>query len=133
MWGRIYATAAFAQVERGDPEAAARSIRAAAAAAARYGDCPSCSALLNPVAAEAYAMLGDGASGRSYAAAAGGVASMFASSAWKAMAESAAASVAAAEGDTTGACAGFESAATLYGRAGQPYWQGRSSAQAAAA
>src|SRR5262249_9771981 len=29
MWGRIYATAAFAQVQRGDPEAAARSIRSA--------------------------------------------------------------------------------------------------------
>ena len=26
MWGRIYATAAFAQIERGDPEAAARSV-----------------------------------------------------------------------------------------------------------
>jgi DNA-binding SARP family transcriptional activator len=130
MWGRIYATAAFAQIERGDPEAAARSVRAAAAAAARYGDCPSCSALLNPVAAEAYTLLGDGGSGRSYADAAGGVASMFASSAWAAMAEAAAASVAASEGDETRARAGFQAAAALYGRAGQPYWQQRSSIQA---
>lgn len=130
MWGRIYATTAFAQVERGDPEAAARSIRAAAAAAARYGDCPTCSALLNPVAAEAYTLLGDRGSGRSYAEAAGRVASMFASSAWRAMAASAAASVAAAAGDAAGARAGFEAAATLYGDAGQPYWQRRSSAQA---
>ena len=130
MWGRIYATAALAQVERGDPEGAARAVRAAAAAAARYGDCPSCSALLNPVAAEAYALLGDGGSGRSYAEAAGSVASMFASSAWKAMAESAAASVAAADGDEAGARAGFQAAAVLYERAGQPYWQERAAAQA---
>lgn len=60
LWGRIHATAAFAAVEQGDPEAAARSVRAAAGAAARYGDCPTCSALLNPIAAETFALLGDG-------------------------------------------------------------------------
>ena len=133
MWGRIYATAAFGQIEQGDPEAAARSVRAAGAAAARYGECPTCSALLNPVAAEALTMLDDRDSARSYADAAAGVAGMFDSSAWRAMAESAAASVAAAEGDSVGARERFEAAAGLYERAGQPYWLQRSRTQAAAA
>jgi DNA-binding SARP family transcriptional activator len=133
MWGRIYATAAFARVERGEPEAAARSVRAAAAAAARYGDCPSCSALLNPVAAEAFALLDDGDAARPYAEAAAGVAGMFDSSAWRAMAESAAASVAAAGRDPARAQAGFQAAAALYERANQPFWQERATAQSAAA
>jgi DNA-binding SARP family transcriptional activator len=133
MWGRIYATAAFAQLERGDPEAATRSIRAAGAAAARYGDCPSCSALLNPVAAEAFAVLADGDAAQPYAEAAAGVAGMFASSAWRAMAESAAASIAAAGGDPDRARSGFETAAGLYERAGQPYWRERAAAHATAA
>jgi hypothetical protein len=70
MWGRIHATAAFSRIELGDPEAAAGSVRAAAAAAARYGDCPSCSALLNPIAAEAFAALGDRDGACAYAEAA---------------------------------------------------------------
>ena len=131
MWGRIYATAAFAQVERGDPEAAARSIRAADAAAARYGDCPSCSALLNPIAAETFALLGTPEAAAPYVEAAAGVAGMFDSSAWRAMAASAAASVALLDGESEGARAGFEAAAALYERAGQPYWQGRSGELAA--
>jgi hypothetical protein len=133
MWGRIYATAAFGQIERGDPEAAARSVRAAGAAAARYGECPSCSALLNPVAAEALTMLDDTEGARPFAAAAAGVAGIFESSAWRAMAESAAASVARADGDQAQARAGFESAAGLFERAGQPYWRERSRAHAATA
>jgi DNA-binding SARP family transcriptional activator len=133
MWGRIYATAAFAQLERGDPEAASGSVRAAGAAAARYGDCPSCSALLNPVAAEALTMLDDRDGAQPYVAAAAAVASMFDSSAWRAMAESAAGSVAAANDDSARARDRFESAAALYEQAGQPYWLQRSRAQAAAA
>jgi DNA-binding SARP family transcriptional activator len=133
MWGRIYATAAFSQIERGDPEAAARSVRAAGAATARYGDCPSCSALLNPVAAEASTMLDDAESARPFAEAAAGIAGMFESSAWRAMAESAAASVATADRDAARARAGFEAAAALYERAGQPYWLQRSLDQAAGA
>jgi len=43
MWGRIHATAALAAVELGDPAAAVHSVQAAAAASARYGDCPTCS------------------------------------------------------------------------------------------
>src|SRR5262249_36743620 len=59
MWGRIYATAALSALEQHDPDGAVLAVQAAAAAAARYGDCPTCSALLNPVAAEAYALLDD--------------------------------------------------------------------------
>lgn len=126
MWGRIYATAAFAQLERGDPEAAARSVRSAGAAAARYGDCPTCSALLNPIAAEALTALDDREGAAAYAEAASGVANFFASSAWRAMAESAAASVARAHGDEPAARQGFATAAGLYERSGQPYWVRRS-------
>jgi ATP/maltotriose-dependent transcriptional regulator MalT len=132
LWGRIHATAAFAALEQGDPEAAARAVRAAATAAARYGDCPSCSALLNPMAAEAFAALGDRESTRAYAESAERVAGFFDSSAWRAMAESAAASLAAVEGDTARARAGFTDAAALYEHARQPYWAQRALAHAAA-
>jgi ATP/maltotriose-dependent transcriptional regulator MalT len=131
LWGRVHATAAFAALERGDPQAAVRSVRAAAASAARYGDCPSCSALLNPMAAEAFAALGDRTSAAAYADAAMRVAGFFDSSAWRAMAESAAASVAAVEGDSARARERFEAAAALYERARQPYWAERSRAQVA--
>ena len=130
LWGRIHATAAFASLERGDPEAAAGSVRAAAGAAARYGDCPSCSALLNPMAAEAFAGLGDRDGARAHAEAAAGVAGFFDSSAWRAMAQSAAASAAAADGEPVRAAEHFEAAAELYERAGQPYWAERSRTQA---
>jgi DNA-binding SARP family transcriptional activator len=130
LWGRIYATVALAALERGDAGAAIASARAAAAAFARYGVCPSCSALLNPVAAEAFAEIGDAATAGSYAASAERVADSFDSSAWRAMAESAAGSVAAAEGDAAEARERFEAAARLYARARQPYWESRSRRQA---
>jgi hypothetical protein len=133
MWGRNYATAALARIEQGDPEGAARSVRAAAAASARYGDCPTCSALLNPVAAEVFAALGDPGTARGYAAPAAAVAGFFDSSAWRAMAESAEASAAVAAGDSAAARERFEIAAGLYERAGHSYWAGRSRAQAQAA
>jgi hypothetical protein len=57
---------------------------------------------------------------------------MFDSSAWRAMAEAAAASVAASEGDAAGARARFETAASLYDGVGHTYWAERSRAQAAA-
>jgi DNA-binding SARP family transcriptional activator len=118
MWGRIHATSAFAALQQGDPEAATRAVRAAAASAVRYGDCPSCSAFLNPLAAEAFGMLGDLGNARTHAEAAARVASMFESSAWSAMAESAAGSVVAAEGAPDEARARFEEAAALYDRIG---------------
>lgn len=127
VWGRIHATAAFAAVERGDPEDAVRSVRAAAAAAARYGDCPTCGALLNPIAAEAFALLADPHSARAYGEAAAQVATMFESSAWQAMAAGAAGGVALAEGDVSSARHSFEIARDLYEHAAQPYWAERSS------
>jgi DNA-binding SARP family transcriptional activator len=132
LWGRIHATAALAALERGNAHAAAQSVRAAAAAAARYGDCPSCSALLNPVAAEVFAVLGDSENARAHAETAVRVSETFDSSAWRAMAESAAASLAAAEDEPASARGHFEEAAALYERARQPYWAERSLAQAAA-
>jgi DNA-binding SARP family transcriptional activator len=130
MWGRIHATSAFASLERGDPEGAAQAVRAAAAAATRYGDCPTCGALLNPIAAETFCALGDPDAARPYAEAAAGVAAIFQSSAWSAMAESAAASVARADGDAEGAHARFGEAARLYERARQPFWAERSAGNA---
>jgi DNA-binding SARP family transcriptional activator len=132
LWGRIHATAAFASLARGDPEGAVRSVRETGSAFARYGDCPSCSALLNPVAAEAFAAFGDRERTRVYAQSAATVAEVFESSAWRAMAESAAGSVGLVEGEPQRARAHFETAAELYRRAAQPYWAERSQAQAAA-
>ncbi|HYX84945.1 MAG TPA: BTAD domain-containing putative transcriptional regulator [Gaiellales bacterium] len=125
VWGRIHATAALAAVGRGDGEAAARSVRAAAAAAARYGDCPTCSALLNPVAAEAFRLLGDPAGAAEAAQAADRVAGAFTSSAWRAMAAEAAASAALAAGRAGAAGERLAEAAALYDRAGQPFWAER--------
>jgi len=125
LWGRIHATGALSAVEQGDPERAVLSVQAAAAAAARYGDCPSCSALINPVAAEAFALLGDPDSACGYADAAAGVAASFSSSAWQAMADAAAGSAAVAAGDTWTAIGHFASARERYEYAGQPYWAHR--------
>ena len=133
LWGRIHATAALAALAQGAPDAAARSVRAAGAAAVRYGDCPSCSALLNPVAAETCAWLGDAAGASAYADAAVRVAGSFDSSAWRAMAESASAWAALAAGDAGRAKASFASAASLYAQAGQPFWAARASQSARAA
>ena len=122
LWGRIHATRAFAALEMGDPQRAITAVRAAAAASARYGDCPSCSALLNPMAAEAFAQVDDAEGARGYANAAQEVGQMFASAAWRAMAESAAGSLLLCERDADGAGARFARAQELYTRAGQPWW-----------
>jgi len=131
LWGRIHATAAFAAMERADPATAVHAVQAAAAAGARYGDCPTCSALLNPVAAEAFASLRDADNARYYRDAAGRVAGYFSSSAWRAMAESAAGSVRVLEGDRADARDHFGTASELYTAAGQPFWAQRSARQAA--
>jgi DNA-binding SARP family transcriptional activator len=125
VWGRIHATRAFGALESGDPEGAMTAVRAAGTAAARYGDCASCSALLNPVAAEACALVGDRESAHAHADAAGQVAAMFASAAWSAMAETAAAWAAYADGDGDVAHGRFTAAAALYRQARQPYWADR--------
>ncbi|GAA0659193.1 hypothetical protein GCM10010193_07490 [Kitasatospora atroaurantiaca] len=132
-FGRLYATAAFDAVERGEPAEAVRAARAASAAAARYGECPSCAALLYPVAAEAFAALGDRPGAAEHARAAERVAGLFQSSAWSAMAESAAGALAGAQGDLAGARRRHLAAAQLYGRARQPFWAARSKVQAATA
>lgn len=89
--------------------------------------------MLNPVAAEAFAALGDQESAAAHARAAEQVASMFASAAWRAMAESARGSLAVAEDDPGAARGLFLSAAELYDRARQPFWVARSRLQAAMA
>jgi len=80
---------------------------------------------VNPVAAEAFALLAEPAMAASYAEAAGRVAAMFRSSAWQAMADTADGSAARARGDAAGARGHFRSAAVGYERAGQPYWARR--------
>ncbi|MEX0833105.1 MAG: BTAD domain-containing putative transcriptional regulator [Actinomycetota bacterium] len=129
MWGRIYATSAFGALEKGDPAEAIRSVRAAAAAAVRYGNCPTCSALLNPVAAEAFAAIGDAEGAGPFAEDAARVAEMFDSSAWRAMALSAEANLKASEGDSSGSAGLFREAAGRYEQAGQPYWAERTRAR----
>jgi hypothetical protein len=122
--GRIHSTAAFASVEQGDPTRAVRSVRAAGAAALRLLPHLPCAA--EPVAAKAFALPDDPESARGHADSAYRVARMFASSAWRAMAESAAGSLAAAEGDQTGARLRFDPARQLYERAGRAaYWEQR--------
>lgn len=130
LWGRIHATAALAAVERGNPATAVQSVQAAAAATARYGDCPTCSALLNPVAAQVFASLGDADNARYYSEAAGRVAGYFASSAWQAMAESAAGSVCLLDGDRIGARRHFATSRELFVKAGQPFWSEHSERRA---
>jgi hypothetical protein len=85
------------------------------------------------MAAEVFAALGSPTESRSYAESAAVVAGVFDSSAWRAMAQSAAGSAAKAEGEPARARAHFEAAASLYQKAGQPYWAERSLGQAAAA
>ena len=133
VWGRLFAIAALDAVERGDPHGAIRAARSAAAAGARYGDCADCGVLLNPTVAEAYAAIGDAAGAGTYARAAEDVAGHFASSAWRAMSESAAGSLAQAHGDGGTARARHLAAGALFDRAGQPFWAARSRMQAALA
>jgi len=130
LWGRLYATATLNALEQGDPRAAVRAVEAAAEAAGRYGSCPTCSALLHPVAAEAYAALGDLPKAEEHARAAEQVAGFWESAAWKAMAETARASLALAHDDRAQARSRFLAAADLYERAGQPFWTARCLLQA---
>ena len=125
----LHATAALAAMERGEPELAIRSVRATQSAAARYGDCPTCSALLNPVGGQAFALIGDRDGAHALAEVAAQLAASFRSSAWSATAESAAASAALADGDLTAARQRFGSAASLYEKAGHSFWAGRASTQ----
>lgn len=125
MWGRLYATEALAALETGDPEAAVRAVRAALESAARHGSCPTCSAMINPLAAEAYAALEDGGQAASHADSAERTAGFWESSAWGAMAVTARAFQRAAAGEASSAADGLIEAAGLYERGGQPFWAAR--------
>ncbi|GAB1822281.1 BTAD domain-containing putative transcriptional regulator [Herbidospora sp. RD11066] len=124
-WARLHATAALAAMERGDPGDVIRAVRATQNAAARHGDCATCSALLNPVGAQAFALVGDREGAYTLFEAASRLAGSFESSAWSAMAESAAGSVALIDGDHAKADAHFGAAAGLYDRAGHAHWAAR--------
>lgn len=128
-WARLHATAALAAMQRGEPDGVIRAVRATQTAAARYGDCPTCGALLNPVGAQAFALVGDRAGAHALAEAAAQFAASFQSSAWSAMAQSAAASAAVADGDLVTARQRFLSAADLYERAGHSFWADQASTQ----
>ncbi|WP_436524264.1 BTAD domain-containing putative transcriptional regulator [Actinoplanes sp. HUAS TT8] len=117
-WARLHATAAFAAMERGEPELVIRSVRAAQGTAARHGDCPTCSALLNPVGAQAYAQVGDLESARLRADAAAQFVGSFPSAAWRAMADAAA-------GYAGGSRELLDVAADGFTRAGHTFWAER--------
>lgn len=128
-WARLHATAALAARERGEPEGVIRAVRATQSTAARYGDCATCGALLNPIGAQVFAEVGDREAAHALASAAAQQAASFESSAWSAMAESAAASAAVADGDLRVARERFQSAAVLYEKAGQTFWATLAQAQ----
>lgn len=129
-WARLHATAALAAMERGSPSEAIRSVRAVQSAAARHGECLSCSALVNPIGAQAYALVGAVDSAQALAVSAERVAGSFAGSGWSAMADSAAGWALSAAGDGVGARVRFRSAAEGYAEAGQRFWAARSAKNA---
>lgn len=86
---RLYATAVLNALEQGNATLAMGFLEAAAEATERYGDCPTCSALLHPVAAETYALVGDSERAEDHAQRAEQVAGYWESGAWRAMAEAA--------------------------------------------
>ncbi|GIF18686.1 DNA-binding SARP family transcriptional activator [Actinoplanes tereljensis] len=124
-WARLHATAALAAMERDDPEAAIRSVRASQTAAARYGDCPTCSLLLYPVGAWAFATAGDATAAAALVEPAAQLAGSLTSSAWRAMAGTAAAWAAVAAGDQALARTRFVSAADAFAQAGHVFWEQR--------
>jgi tetratricopeptide (TPR) repeat protein len=125
LWGRLYATQAFLELERGNPEAAIRCVERAAGAAARHGDCGTCGALMHPVAPEAHARLGSVDGAARHAQMAAQVADQFESAAWRAMARSAAGQHALARGDVDVARLELVEAVALYERAEHHYWADR--------
>lgn len=132
LWGRLYATSAFIALEQDDPAAAITAVSSAEAAAARYGDCLTCSAQLHPIAAEAFAAYGDAPAALRHAEAAKATAGSFPSSAWSAMAEYANAEALAATADPDTAHEHFDAAASLFDKASHVVWAERSRRRAAA-
>lgn len=132
LWGRLYATSAFIALQQGDPAAAITAVTSAEAAAARYGDCPTCSAQLHPMAAEAYAACGDAGAALRHAEAATATAGSFPSSAWSGMAEYTHGDATAAAGAADRASGHFETAASLFDKVSHVLWAERSRRRAAA-
>jgi len=126
LLSRLYATMALNALEMDDPQAACTAIEAAASATARFGSCPPCEALLHPVAAEAYAAVGDLERARNYAAAAAETGS-WGSDAWRAMAAVAQAAVAQGKGE---AAQHLIEAAETFVRIDQPFQAARCHLQA---
>jgi hypothetical protein len=116
---RLYATAVLNALEQGDTTLALGLLDTAAEAAERYGDCPTCSALLHPVAAETYALLGDSERARDHAEQAERVAGYWESGAWLAMAEAAQGAAARAQGQS--ASQRFLAAAAIFEKVEQPF------------
>jgi tetratricopeptide (TPR) repeat protein len=116
---RLYATATLNALEQGDIPSALGYLEAAEEAAEAYGDCPTCSALLHPVAAEAYALAGDPEHAEDHAQRAEQVAGYWESGAWKAMAEVARGAAIQARGQP--ASARFLAAADTFERLDQPF------------
>lgn len=124
-WDRIYATATLAALERGDIHRAVEMVAGADETAERRGSCPTCGTLLNPAAAEALAAAGDVDAVERRALAAERAAALWESAAWRAMAESARASVARVRGDHAEARDRLIRAADLFEAADQPFWVAR--------
>lgn len=131
LMGRLYATAAFNAVESGDGVGTQRALELLAEAPQRYGDCPACTALVNPVAAEAYVALGSIDRAQAHAQAAEQAAANFGSAGWQAMAKLARGFAARGAGEA--ASHHFIAAAELYDQIGQPYYAARSLLQAGCA
>jgi DNA-binding SARP family transcriptional activator len=129
-WARLYATEGLDALERADPAAALQAVEGAAAAAAKYGECPGCCSLLHPVAAEAYAALGNAEAAERHAEALERLADRWQSTAVRAMAETARGSVALARGDPAEAVRQFLKASEMYEGLGEPFWAARSRRQA---
>jgi hypothetical protein len=125
LWGRLYATAALNALESGRPAEAIQAVNMATEAAARYGDCPSCSALLHPVAAEAHAALHSPAAVEAHLRAVEQLVDYAPNACWRAMAESTRGFLALARKNPLDASPRFLAAATLYEQVSQPFWAAR--------
>jgi len=128
--GRLYGTLALNALEQGDVAGATAAIEAAARASERYGNCPTCGALLHPVAAQTFAALGDPERGEPHAQAATQVAGYWESQAWRAMAELARGALARARQEPARAHQHFLDAAAAFELAEQPYEAARALLQA---
>lgn len=118
MQVRIHATRAAHALDQGDALAAARAVEATVNVCTQFGECPGCSALVHPVAAETHAILGNLEEAEARATAAREIAEQWQSGAWRALAELAQ-GVAARPGED--AAQHLIAAADLFEEIAQPY------------